>query len=104
MSVSWRVESEIGGMARESPTQPSRAWTQTARAQHIRDETAGVGNGSTFQQIAVIFDKTLAPPVLGWSSAIASFGALLAARAHLRRVCDACTTRPVERRTGASSA
>lgn len=37
----------------------------------------GVGNGSTFRQIAVIFDKTLAPPVLGWSSAIASFGAFL---------------------------
>jgi len=37
----------------------------------------GVGNGSTFQQIAVIFDKSLAPPVLGWSSAIASFGAFL---------------------------
>ena len=37
----------------------------------------GVGNGSTFCQIAIIFDKTLAPPVLGWSSAIASFGAFL---------------------------
>jgi len=37
----------------------------------------GVGNGSTFRQIAVVFDKTLAPPVLGWSSAIASFGAFL---------------------------
>ena len=37
----------------------------------------GVGNGSTFRQIAIIFDKTLAPPVLGWSSAIASFGAFL---------------------------
>jgi NNP family nitrate/nitrite transporter-like MFS transporter len=40
----------------------------------------GVGNGSTFRQIAVIFDKTLAPPVLGWSSAIASFGAFLIPR------------------------
>jgi NNP family nitrate/nitrite transporter-like MFS transporter len=37
----------------------------------------GVGNGSTFRQIAIIFDKTLAPPVLGWSSAIASFGAFI---------------------------
>ena len=87
MSVSWRVDWRDGT---ESPTQPPRAWTQTARAQHIRDETAGVGNGSTFQQIAVIFDKSLAPPVLGWSSAIASFGALLAARAHLRPVRDEC--------------
>jgi len=40
----------------------------------------GVGNGSTFRQIAIIFDKTLAPPVLGWSSAIASFGAFLIPR------------------------
>jgi NNP family nitrate/nitrite transporter-like MFS transporter len=37
----------------------------------------GVGNGSTFRQIGVIFDKAQAPPVLGWSSAIASFGAFL---------------------------
>ena len=37
----------------------------------------GVGNGSTFRQIGVIFDKWLTPPVLGWSSAIASFGAFL---------------------------
>ena len=37
----------------------------------------GVGNGSTFRQIGVIFDKSQAPPVLGWSSAIASFGAFL---------------------------
>jgi len=95
MSVSWRVESEIGGRARRAP-HSHRARGRRPPAPNIRDETAGVGNGSTFQQIAVIFDKTLAPPVLGWSSAIASFGALLAgARAHLRRVCDACTTRPV---------
>merc|ERR1711990_1365744 len=40
----------------------------------------GVGNGSTFRQIAIIFDKSQAPPVLGWSSAIASFGAFLIPR------------------------
>merc|ERR1719327_120878 len=37
----------------------------------------GVGNGSTFKQIAMIFSPEIAPPVLGWSSAIASFGAFL---------------------------
>ena len=37
----------------------------------------GVGNGSTFRQIGIIFDKTYAPAVIGWSSAIASFGAFL---------------------------
>lgn len=35
---------------------------------------------SPLRQIAIIFDKTLAPPVLGWSSAIASFGAFLIPR------------------------
>jgi len=41
--------------------------------------TTGVANGSTFKQIAKIFheinEPTLIGPVLGWSSAIASFGA-----------------------------
>ena len=37
----------------------------------------GVGNGSTFQMIGVIFDKVEGAAVLGWSSAIASFGAFI---------------------------
>ena len=37
----------------------------------------GVGNGSTFQMIGVIFDKFEGAAVLGWSSAIASFGAFI---------------------------
>ena len=32
-------------------------------------------NGTTFGTIGVLFEKDLAGPVLGWSSAIASFGA-----------------------------
>ena len=39
--------------------------------------TTGIGNGSTFRMIAVIFDKEQAGPVLGWTSAIAAYGAFL---------------------------
>jgi NNP family nitrate/nitrite transporter-like MFS transporter len=39
--------------------------------------TTGIGNGSTFRMIAVIFDKKQAGPVLGWTSAIAAYGAFL---------------------------
>ena len=35
----------------------------------------GIGNGSTFRSIAVIFDKEQAGPVLGWTSAVAAYGA-----------------------------
>ena len=37
----------------------------------------GIGNGSTFRTIAVIFDKEQAGPVLGWTSAIAAYGAFI---------------------------
>ena len=39
--------------------------------------TTGIGNGSTFRMIAVIFSKEQAGPVLGWTSAIAAYGAFL---------------------------
>ena len=35
----------------------------------------GIGNGSTFRSIAVIFPKRQAGPVLGWTSAVAAYGA-----------------------------
>lgn len=35
----------------------------------------GIGNGSTFRTIAMVFDKEQAGPVLGWTSAIAAYGA-----------------------------
>jgi NNP family nitrate/nitrite transporter-like MFS transporter len=38
----------------------------------------GIGNGSTFRTIGVIFDRTQAGPVLGWTSAIAAYGAFIA--------------------------
>jgi NNP family nitrate/nitrite transporter-like MFS transporter len=39
---------------------------------------SGIGNGSTFRTIGVIFDRTHAGPVLGWTSAIAAYGAFIA--------------------------
>jgi MFS transporter, NNP family, nitrate/nitrite transporter len=38
----------------------------------------GVGNGSTFRTVGVIFDRVQAGPVLGWTSAIAAYGAFVA--------------------------
>ncbi|WP_230400468.1 MFS transporter [Zooshikella ganghwensis] len=35
----------------------------------------GIGNGSTFRTIAIVFPKEQAGPVLGWTSAIAAYGA-----------------------------
>ncbi len=39
--------------------------------------TTGIGNGSTFRMIGVIFDRDQRGPVLGWTSAIAAYGAYL---------------------------
>ena len=39
---------------------------------------SGIGNGSTFRTIGVIFDRQQAGPVLGWTSAIAAYGAFIA--------------------------
>jgi NNP family nitrate/nitrite transporter-like MFS transporter len=39
---------------------------------------SGIGNGSTFRTIGVIFDRTQAGPVLGWTSAIGAYGAFVA--------------------------
>ncbi len=38
----------------------------------------GVGNGSTFRTVGVIFDRQQAGPVLGWTSAVAAYGAFIA--------------------------
>jgi NNP family nitrate/nitrite transporter-like MFS transporter len=39
--------------------------------------TTGIGNGSTFRMVPMIFSKEKAGPVLGWISAIAAYGAFL---------------------------
>jgi len=38
---------------------------------------SGVGNGSTFRTISQVFDQEQAGPVLGWTSAIAAYGAFM---------------------------
>ena len=38
----------------------------------------GIGNGSTFRSIGYIFDRQQAGPVLGWTSAVAAYGAFAA--------------------------
>ncbi len=38
---------------------------------------SGIGNGSTFRSVAYIFNKEQAGPVLGWTSAIAAYGAFI---------------------------
>ncbi|GGY03982.1 hypothetical protein GCM10007160_34510 [Litchfieldella qijiaojingensis] len=41
---------------------------------------SGIGNGSTFRSIGVIFDQQRKGPVLGWTSAVAAYGAFIAPR------------------------
>jgi NNP family nitrate/nitrite transporter-like MFS transporter len=38
----------------------------------------GIGNGSTFRTIGVIYDREQAGPVLGWTSAVGAYGAFVA--------------------------
>ena len=38
----------------------------------------GLGNGSTFRTIGTVFDSQQAGPVLGWTSAVAAYGAFVA--------------------------
>ncbi len=42
--------------------------------------TTGVGNGSTFRMVPIIFPPEKAGPVLGWISAVAAYGAFLIPR------------------------
>ena len=39
---------------------------------------SGIGNGSTFRTVGVIFDRDQAGPVLGWTSAVAAYGSFIA--------------------------
>ncbi|MCZ4305867.1 MFS transporter [Zoogloeaceae bacterium G21618-S1] len=39
---------------------------------------SGIGNGSTFRSIGFIFNREQAGPVLGWTSAVAAYGAFIA--------------------------
>jgi MFS transporter, NNP family, nitrate/nitrite transporter len=65
----------------------SQAWQSATPEQHfpmflglfvLIFAASGIGNGSTFRTIGVIFDRAQAGPVLGWTSAIAAYGAFVA--------------------------
>jgi NNP family nitrate/nitrite transporter-like MFS transporter len=64
-----------------------QAWQSATPEQHFLPfmllfvllfAASGIGNGSTFRTIGVIFDRTQAGPVLGWTSAVAAYGAFIA--------------------------
>ncbi len=62
--------------AKESAT-PEQYWWPFFACFMILFITTGIGNGSTFRSIPYIFSKEQAGPVLGWTSAIAAYGAFI---------------------------
>jgi len=65
--------------ARAIPT-PEDYWWPFFGCFMILFLATGIGNGSTFRSIPYIFPKELAGPVLGWTSAIAAYGAFIIPR------------------------
>ena len=63
-------------MAYQSPT-PEQYFWQFFVLFIILFTATGVGNGSTFRTIAVVFNAEQAGPVLGWTSAVAAYGAFI---------------------------
>jgi NNP family nitrate/nitrite transporter-like MFS transporter len=62
--------------AKETAT-PEQYWWPFFVAFMVLFLTTGIGNGSTFRSIPYIFSKEKAGPVLGWTSAIAAYGAFI---------------------------
>ncbi len=48
--------------------------------------TTGLGNGSTFRMVPIIFKPSEAGPVLGWTSAVAAYGAFIIPRVFGQQV------------------
>ncbi len=71
LGVAWCI-----GLARVSPT-PGHYFFPFLLLFLLLFVTTGIGNGSTFRMIPIIFPKDQAGPVLGWTSAIAAYGAFL---------------------------
>ncbi len=63
-------------LARETAT-PEDYWWPFFGAFMVLFLTTGIGNGSTFRSIPYIFSKEKAGPVLGWTAAIAAYGAFI---------------------------
>ena len=64
-------------MAYQSPT-PEVYFTGFMLLFILLFAVSGIGNGSTFRTIGMIFDRQQAGPVLGWTSAVAAYGAFVA--------------------------
>ena len=62
--------------AKDSPN-PEDYWWPYFGCFMVLFITTGIGNGSTFRSIPYIFSKEKAGPVLGWTSAIAAYGAFI---------------------------
>ena len=63
--------------AYESAT-PEIYFTQFLSVFIVLFAASGIGNGSTFRTVGVIFDRAQAGPVLGWTSAVAAYGSFVA--------------------------
>ena len=63
-------------LAKESST-PEQYWWPFFGCFMVLFLTTGIGNGSTFRSVPYIFSKEQAGPVLGWTSAIAAYGAFI---------------------------
>jgi NNP family nitrate/nitrite transporter-like MFS transporter len=74
LSVAYFVQ-----VARTS-SQPETYWWPFLGLFLLLFATTGIGNGSTFRMIPIIFKPAKAGPVLGWTSAIAAYGAFLIPR------------------------
>ncbi|MBL1281067.1 MAG: NarK/NasA family nitrate transporter [Fluviicola sp.] len=62
--------------ARDSVT-PEQYWWPFFASFMVLFLMTGIGNGSTFRSIPYIFSKEKAGPVLGWTAAIAAYGAFI---------------------------
>ena len=61
-----------------SSAQPEQYFTVFLMLFMLLFAASGIGNGSTFRTIGVIFDRDQAGPVLGWTSAVAAYGSFIA--------------------------
>jgi NNP family nitrate/nitrite transporter-like MFS transporter len=69
----------VGYVMMQAYARPRRSSTSRCSwPVHVLFFASGIGNGSTFRTIGVIFDRQQAGPVLGWTSAVAAYGAFIA--------------------------
>ncbi len=61
----------------KAATSPEMYWWPFFALFMVLFIATGLGNGSTFRSIPYIFPKEFAGPVLGWTSAIAAYGAFI---------------------------